>query len=174
MIQFDICNEVLPDIKSNQIFQFNIVLDNELLEEFALNLETKQSDNNIHYSNIGGWHSTTDLFKSSKHPEICKLQKTILNCADKILKKKSSINLSWVNINRKGHKNKNHSHGSRLAACYYVVTDNRGGEFLATDLGERLSPNPGTLLIFPGNMYHQVLPYTGNHHRISIACNIHQ
>ena len=45
-----------------------------------------------------------------------------------------------------------------------------GGEFVATCL--KIAPKPGMLLIFPGNMDHEVLKYKGVKPRISIACNI--
>lgn len=167
----DISDETLPDITNNEIFQFEIELDNKELEDVALNME--KTNNGVKYSNIGGWHSKNTLFESCKNKSIIQLHNVIINCASKILKKNPEIRYSWININRNGNKNKQHTHGKCLAACYYVLTDNKGGEFVASDLNIKILPSVGTLLMFHGKMKHEVLPYTGDHHRISIACNIY-
>ncbi len=171
VIKLNISDENLPDIGQNEIFQFELHLDNKEIEDVALNMEKAQDG--VKYSNIGGWHSNTDLFKSCKSNVICNLNDIITICASKILKKQPTIRTSWININRNGHKNNKHTHGKCLSACYYVVTDNEGGEFIASNLNIILTPSPGTLLMFHGRMKHEVLKYTGNHHRISIACNIY-
>lgn len=171
IIKLNIDDETLPDIDKDKIFQFELDIDNKEIENIALDME-KTSDG-VKYSNIGGWHSGVNLFNSCRAKSICNLKDAMLICANKILKKQPCIRISWININRNGHKNKKHTHGKCLSACYYVLTDNEGGEFIAPDLNIKLSPTPGTLLMFHGRMEHEVSSYTGNHHRISIACNIY-
>ncbi len=171
VIKLDVSDEILPNIANNEIFQLELNLDNEALENIALDMEEKHEG--VKYSNIGGWHSKNTLFEDCKNKSIIQLYKQITTCASKVLKKNPDIRYSWININRNGHKNRKHTHGQCLAACYYVITDDEGGEFVAPDLNVKLLPKAGTLLMFHGRVSHEVLEYTGDHHRISIACNIY-
>nr|QBK86838.1 MAG: putative 2OG-FeII oxygenase [Marseillevirus LCMAC103] len=170
VVKLDIKAETLPNLEKDEIFQFELDLDNKELENFALDLEKAQPG--VQRTNIGGWHSYMNLFQSGNR-FIQELHDEIIACTNKILKQETKIHGSWININRNGHKNRKHRHGSfHLAACYYVRTDEAGGEFVAPELGIQILPPVGTLLIFPGEMFHEVLAYTGRTHRISIACNI--
>lgn len=170
-IKLDIHSQSLPDIKPNQIFQFEIKdIDNDQLQSFALKLEQKE-DSGL-YSNVGGWHSPQTLFRVNHEDVICELQDRINTCAEKILKRKVNIRHAWININRKGNSNRNHKHPYALAACYYVTDSYSGGEFVCTETSTKIQPKSGMLLMFPGDLYHQVLPYQGDDTRISIACNI--
>lgn len=174
IIELDIHSDSLPNIKPNQVFQFKINdLNNDHLKKFALELEQTEEKWAIRYSNIGGWHSQIHLFKTYKNESLNALQESILTCTEKILNRKPTIVSSWININRKGNRNKSHMHECPLAACYYIASeDNHGGEFFMTGTPIKFTPEIGTLLIFPGNAYHEVLPYEGDKVRISLACNI--
>lgn len=103
--------------------------------------------------------------------------------------------IAWANINRRGHYHTVHNHpGSCWSGVYYVDTGGDAGpehprsgiidlldprpftEMVAVPgepYGQKLSirPEPGTLLIFPGFLYHFVHPFMGDGERISIAFN---
>ena len=151
-------------------------VDNACLTQFILALEQKEKSSWVG-SKRGGWHSTKKLFKRDEK-NLHQLRDIITNCAKKLLDRDITIKSSWANINRRDHYNVKHCHsGYSLAACYYVNTDvsrDAEGEFVASSGTESIknAPKPGMLLIFPGDMYHEVLKYKGNEPRISIACNI--
>lgn len=173
IIKLDIDCETLPSIKSTYIYQFQINdIDNDQLKRFALDLEQKESS--THSNNtIGGYHSSWKLFKDHSDDIICELRDRISACVKKILKRDGIIAHSWVNINRSGNSMKSHYHAIKLVVCYYVTSNkNLGGEFMITKTSLKIQPEAGMLLIFPGEMYHEVLPYEGNDVRVSIACNI--
>ncbi len=172
VVQLDINNETLPNASLLKIYQFEIKdIDNDQLKKFALDLEQKETT--LKSNNIGGYHSKWHLFRDHPVDIILQLQSIISNCTKKILKHNPFIIQSWVNINRYGHSIKNHHHAVPLVACYYVTNNEHfGGEFVIAKTTVKIQPKAGMLLVFPGEIFHEVLPYNGKDTRISIACNI--
>ena len=187
LVKLDIDKEFPSNLcqNKNSVFQFELTqIDNSRLVQFILELEKKKGKQ-LTATNRGGWHSDRQLFKHNKET-FQQLHDIIKKCIEKILNTDTAagthkvcvdIQHSWANINRKDHYNVKHKHGRiRLVACYYVSTDttkNAEGEFVAIYGNEsiKIFPKSGMLLIFPGNMYHEVLKYKGVKPRISIACN---
>ncbi len=155
------------------IYRFQLNIDNKKLAQFALDVE--KNENSIKSgNNVGGYHSSFMLFDNYPDNILIELHDQIVLCVNKIIKRDIKIVQSWVNINRNGHKMKRHNHSQvPIVACYYVTDyDNMGGELIITKTGEKIQPIGGQLLIFSGDLYHEVLSYTGDDVRISIACNI--
>ena len=172
IIELDINDEQLPNIERMQVFQFYTEeIDNHKLEQMALELEKKEKT--VFGSNVGGYHSKYDLFKNSSDIEVQKLNNLIIKTTGKILNKNTKISHSWVNISRKNNSNSDHKHNCALAVCYYITTSrDKTGEFMITKTKTKFLPKAGILLVFNGNMQHQVLPHISDDIRISIACNI--
>ncbi len=163
-------------------FQNNRIC-NELLE-----LEKDQKENEIvlKMSNKGGWHSSSDILK---YPSIKRLFRRLLPHIESYsqmqgLDKKYLTVTAWANINRKADSNVSHNHEDALfSGCYYLKAENNrelkngGISFFKKNENKNLmatfSPEPGDFLLFPSDMIHNVHPYHGEDHRVSIAFNIH-
>jgi len=184
IINLDIDDQTSIKINKNDILIFNLKLDNDQIKEYMLdwkNIHKKSLGGSV----IGGWHSPNILFDKIKKENksehsLLKLENIILNITNKIIKH-PKIGLSWGNISKKNCSNSNHVHRrTNLIACYYVnISENLGGELIINGILNnlrskpiRIKPKIGMLIIFSGNMYHQVSPYKGDDERISIVCNI--
>lgn len=160
-------------------------------------------------SNVGGWHSKSDLM-SWPEPPIATLRQWFVDGVNSVVQ--ASIDLTraggvnrpfggslqfvaWANVSRKGNYHRIHNHpGSSWSGVYYV---DAGQEVPAQPLSgvlELLDPRPftemvftpgepfgqkaiirpraGSMVIFPGWLYHFVNPYLGEGERISVAFNV--
>jgi uncharacterized protein (TIGR02466 family) len=175
----------LPDAKSK----------NRRLRKIIL--EREKADPGVRQSNVGGWHSTADLW-DWPNPEIRDLCGWVQRAAEDLAATISPVQPgdeirtepyggSWANVLRDGGYNKVHNHpGAVWSAVYYVASgdpypDPAGNgkfEFMDPRPGnvhggkEIVTPEPGLLMIFPAWLYHYVNPYHGEGERISIAWNL--
>lgn len=151
-------------------------------------------------SNVGGYHSDSNIFnqKSFKkysdiiHDEVEKCLSTILE------HNQFEITEGWVNINKKGDFNRTHVHPAvDLAAVFWIqVSGEETGSiefehpsvFAQSNLLDKVKPElsnnyyvtkirgiyprEGSLIIFPSNISHFVLPNHLDFDRISISFNI--
>lgn len=102
----------------------------------------------------------------------------------------------WINVLRHGAYHTVHTHpGASWAGVYYVTAGSSGDaegsgmiEFISTSAANvpyringkpieasrklRIVPSPGMLLLFPGTLWHGVLPYYGVSPRITLAFNV--
>ena len=152
-------------------------------------------------SNVGGWHSDSDLAKWDE-PAV----KTLFELIDSVVRRLSKIVTggeswgggvgykAWANVNRAGAYNKLHNHaGWHWSGVYYVdagaqdennpdsgiieLQDPRGLVSMlpmpGKPFGQTMSihPRSGQIVIFPSFLYHTVAPYTAAGERISIAFN---
>jgi len=173
----------------------NVMPLNSRLREIVLDVETR--DSGIQASNYGGWHSGADLL-DWPYQEVNTLATEFLKAGreltSSILPAGITGNLEvkfeggcWANVSREGNYNKVHNHpGSMWSGCYYVCTgapepepkfngwiefqDPRPGNIYGGK--ERVEPEAGMLLLFPGWLNHYVNPFIGAGERISIAFNL--
>ena len=153
-------------------------------------------------SNVGGWHSDTDIFNWPV-PEIQQLLGWVGGATKALMaattgQEKLSGELDawgWANVLYSGGYNTPHIHADSMwSGAYYVDTGEPEGddpnngiiEFMdprpAIDMVKvpgtpftgryRVAPQAGDLVMFPSWLYHFVNPYTGRTPRISIAFNI--
>ncbi len=160
-------------------------------------LAREKSDPGIQHSNVGGWHSSADLWEWQE-PEIRQLCAWVIAAAEDLtatmvqLRSGDEVRAipyggAWVNLLREGGYNKVHNHpGAVWSAVYYVsagepdpkIPGNGNFEFMDPRPGnihggkEVLPPEAGTLMVFPSWLYHYVNPYFGKGERISIAFNM--
>lgn len=165
-------------------------------------LARERADAGQRRSNVGGWHSESDLMRWPGEP-VAVLNRRILRLAAEATSqtlraaREARFNFgvtAWANVSRDGHYNTVHAHaGVHWAGVYYVATgepegddprngriefvDPRTGGFLRPPEGtfeesRVVTPEPGLMLIFPGWLKHFVHPFRGRGARISIAFNI--
>lgn len=160
-------------------------------------LEREKIDSGVRQSNVGGWHSTADLW-DWPNPEIRDLsnwvQKAVqdltasmypLQPGDEVVAE--PYGGAWANVLRDGGYNKVHNHpGAVWSAVYYIASGepyaeppgNGNFEFMDPRPGnihggkEIVTPEPGLLMVFPAWLYHYVNPYHGDGERISVAWNL--
>ena len=177
-------------------------------EEAAVNAALKKAiqakratSQGVHLSNVGGWHSESDLLKwpggavatlaswiqhgfrdmieQSCNPEFRLHMKTVLTC--------------WANVSSTGAYNVTHNHTPALfSGVYYVdpgelfeppsksgLLEFQDPRVLGGPVPSQafhppvlLRPKAGMMVIFPGWLMHFVHPYHGAGERISIAFNL--
>ena len=173
----------------------NILPINNKLRDIVL--ANEQQNSGINASNVGGWHSQADFFEW-EFPEVKLLAQECMaagfDLASTLVPAEAEGELkvkfqggSWANVLREGGYNKIHNHpGALLSGCYYVSVGNPDSdpefngwiEFQDPRPGnvhggkERVKPEVGMLLLFPGWLNHYVNPFRGEGERISIAFNI--
>ena len=154
-------------------------------------------------SNVGGWHSTTDMLDWAG-AAAAKLAETAVNMAKRMSHFDGAEPLwsirMWANVSPPGALNMSHAHpGVLWAAVYYVACGeaDSGGELYLEDprfpvpqmtypgfravgadgapqdVEHRIAPQRGDLILFPAWMRHGVRPYRGTGERISIAMNLY-
>ena len=160
-------------------------------------LQREKTDSGVNYSNVGGWHSTPDLW-DWPNPEVRELCDWVKRAAGDMtatvvpVRQGDEVRVephggAWANVLRHGGYNKVHNHpGPVWSAVYYVASGNpypepsgNGNfEFMDPRPGniyggkEVLRPEPGLLMVFPAWLYHYVNPLHGDGERISIAFNL--
>jgi uncharacterized protein (TIGR02466 family) len=165
-------------------------------------IRQKQADSpGVKKSNVGGWHSETDLLEWES-PGITALTAGIHSALKQYYAFVASKEVSefqmnvrgdaWANVNTTGASNKLHVHPSaNISGVYYVDAGNAVApdsgrlEFLdprnrpnmfetaGTDRNDWfcMAPKSGLLVLFPSWLYHAVTPYDGARDRVSIAFN---
>lgn len=151
----------------------------------------------IRASNVGGWHSEADMMNWPE-PEIRALCQAFLQAGRDATEaslppgiegeiKVAFYGGCWANVLGDGGYNKIHNHpGAVWSGCYYVSVgepepqpetngwiefqDPRPGNLHGAN--ERVKPEEGLMLLFPGWLNHFVNPFRGRGERISIAFNL--
>jgi uncharacterized protein (TIGR02466 family) len=172
---------------------------NPRLKEIVLARETRRP--RPVGSNIGGWQSDHDLMDwhepemdvFRRYLGMAVQEMTSATVRD-FPPEMDVIITGWANIARDGAYTRAHSHdGSIWSIIYYVCTDPpkpdrpqngmlgfidpRSGARTAPRMVEPFSyfldvqPEPGTMIVFPGWLLHEVHPYYGDDVRISLSAN---
>lgn len=87
----------------------------------------------------------------------------------------SPVTKIWVNKNSKGHRNEWHDHSPvKEVAVLYLLTPTESGDivFRKDGIEYSITPYPGLMLMFSGNLKHKVMPNNSDEYRISIAANL--
>ena len=152
-------------------------------------------------SNIGGWHSRTDLLNRPE-PAVAALTMWVIWGVSQMVdatagpgRFKGTLSVSaWATICRAGAYHAPHSHpDSAWSGVYYVdagtespdcpssgmleLLDPRAGAEAVSAPGDpygepiRIRPEAGLLVIFPSWLYHWVHPYAGRTERIAVSFN---
>jgi uncharacterized protein (TIGR02466 family) len=162
--------------------------------------EKRKQDGGVQKSNMGGWHSDATLMQWPEL-EFADLADTFRSAVSHMTVATSGITrfrlslqlTAWANINGPGAFNSSHIHpGNHWSGVLYVqvpdfssdpirqagqieFTDPRGPINMLQSPGQvsvfSHSPATGEILVFPSWLYHNVLPYSIDAERISIAFN---
>ncbi len=163
----------------------------------VMQLLENESDS-LSRSNIGGWHSNSQLHLRDDMAEIRQAFGTACRHCARVLafdfdNFELTINEMWLNRNGPGDLNKTHIHPhAMLSGAYYVkVPENSGKiEFLdpvlarvataypkaesrpVNAISAEYTPVEGFLVIFPSWLQHWVQPNRGDDDRVSISFNV--
>lgn len=167
-------------------------IDNQKILNECLQIQ-KNDPIGIKKSNRYGWHSN---FLSE---ELQDLQKEILNFAsycltDLKMNNSYSIEHFWINMNKKGQSNELHDHGCVLFGTYYVKCKSNGAPLILypeinhdrmrhilLDENQKeyvdsmkivYPPEEKKIVMWFGNMLHEVLENEDDDDRISVGFNI--
>ena len=95
--------------------------------------ERMRDEDGIYRSNVGGWHSNTQILKDPKFATYKQfLEKYVTKCFEKFAIDGSVIDISscWVNINGYDSANSLHNHpGCDVSGCLWVKSDPTTGAF---------------------------------------------
>lgn len=163
--------------------------------------EEKRRSPGLQKTNLGGWHSTTDLQsrENAAIEQFLRLLKPALNAwAEQFFTLSRPLDAEcwqielWANVNEHGHLNKAHNHFRKdiVAAGFYYVRypgEDLGGETVFINQQARptyvdcdiplktpewvVVPKNGRGYIFPSWMGHEVRLYRGQQSRVSLAFN---
>lgn len=135
-------------------------------------LRREAAGGGLDVANVGGWHSEPDVHV---WPEASELLGRIRQRAEAIGAGALRVH-AWANVMRKGAYVLAHRHGEAVwSGVYYVdAGDGAGGgvQFAKGGASCTLEPQRGLLLIFPGDLLHDVGEYRGDGVRISVAFNL--
>ncbi|HEY2786567.1 MAG TPA: TIGR02466 family protein [Fimbriiglobus sp.] len=173
---------------------------NHTLRNLILSHETIHASND--YANVGGWHSNGDLLEwpdpavATLKAWILEAVAHVTAVTTGGKGPAGMIRLTaWANVSRKGNYHRVHNHpSSNWSGVYYV---DAGGDASAHPLSgvlELCDPRPftemiptpgnpfgqraifraeaGSMILFPGWLYHFVNPFYGEGQRISVAFNV--
>ena len=161
-------------------------------------LKLRDGDEGLVRSNARGWHSSEDLHLSADDDLawlMARLKEVSIDCIEGFeagrAHGEAHILAAWANVNEYGAWNMPHMHlPAQWSGVFYVtmgddpeVAEDQEGGILFFDplpLGEifkrppyvAMSPQAGTMLLFPAYVNHMVAPYYGEAPRISIAFNL--
>lgn len=182
------------DIFSDFIASEILDVDQKLLEE---ELETiKENFPSTNRSNIGGYQSP--LFGSLgiavpyPYQQFDNLRTSVINFAQDYCSSKLNAMISptefcwWLNSNFYGHFNQIHNHKRcDLVGLYYLKAPPKSGELILvrndgsayTELFKyneyHLAPEEGRLYLFPGHLWHLVMPHESDEERVSVSFNLY-
>jgi uncharacterized protein (TIGR02466 family) len=159
-------------------------------------LDLKARDEGVKRSNVGGWHSSGDLFDTEDETMTALAEALLAAAAEMSYFRARAINPacsidvsfdgSWANVSRDGDFNKPHIHpGVLWSGVFYVDPGERAAEPPENGNIEFMDPRPsnhhagkhmlrpraGQVLVFPSWLCHYVNPFRGRGERISIAFN---
>jgi uncharacterized protein (TIGR02466 family) len=136
-------------------------------------LQKEKADRGIARSNVGGWHSQTDLFLWDADC-VRTLKDRVTSCALDMTKLVTTgegqrkINLQtdcWANVSRRGHYNSVHDHpGTTWSGVYYVSGGNPDNDAPLNGKLELLDPRIGVNVfgreegLFGGRYFVEPLP----------------
>ena len=160
--------------------------------------EQKKDGTGISKSNIKGWHSK-DFRLETKEPQnfinliLPSIEQVMVDMNWEKQKQKIRISNMWAIINTGGSANTRHQHGnSTISGAYYVRAPKNSGDIVFYDprpapvytypnaLSPNLlnaqingiSPNEGSLVLFPSYLDHSVNENLSNDERIVISFNL--
>lgn len=137
-------------------------------------LRHEQSGPGLEAANVGGFHSVPTLQDWPDAPSQSLLAHII--GAGRQLGMRAFQLQAWANVMRKGHYMRAHRHGQSVwSGVYYVrAGDGPGGriKFASGSHSCALQPRTGLMLIFPGELLHNVEVYLGEDTRISVGFNL--
>ena len=175
---------MLDDVKISNLSK---IINFKLLKKEILDYIEKHDSNGKEFaiSNRGGYQSNNLKLDS----EIILQEYQTINSLVSYL----GVDEYWINVNKRGHFNMPHDHGSTedTSGCVYVDVENgSGGEIVffkekvefskfekmilrgIENTEDYIVPEIGMSLIFPSDLKHAVLPHWAEQPRISIAYNI--
>ena len=175
----------------------NAVELNQYLEQKII--QWSQQNKGVSKTNVGGWHSTTDM---NRKEEYNVLTKELFNMQEEIFKKefltqKPVLGNMWANINYPGNSNRPHLHPNSLfSGVYWIKAPEKSGSLmlyeprpgvqctmpnrkegkLPPELWREVhyQPQAGTIVMFPAWLWHEVKPNESNDIRISVSFNFLQ
>ena len=162
-------------------------------------IQWSQQDKGEQKTNVGGWHSTTNMNKKEEYNPLTRelfiMQEEIYQ-KEKLSRKPVCGNM-WANINGPGNFNRPHIHPNSLfSGVYWVKTPQKSGNLMVYDprpgvqmtmpnrkKGElppelwrevHYEPKAGRCIMFPSWLWHEVKPNKSNDTRISVSFNFLQ
>ena len=183
------------------IYWYDLPNPNQFNENLIKNIEKwKETDQGEKKTNLGGWHSATDMhLKKEYEPlvkELNKFQEQI--CKEEGYAHPTFLSNMWANINHPGCSNETHVHPNcQWSGVYYIKTSEGCGDLILEDprpgyamtgaqqislsnLPLRLlrniayMPIAGRIIMFPSFLNHSVDINQSKEDRISVSFNFIQ
>jgi uncharacterized protein (TIGR02466 family) len=175
---------------------FNTI-QNDLLE-WIYDYQSKNQDNGVNLSNVGGWQSRSNFYREITFKPFLEYITTHIDSGvSNFLNSKTKLNNMWININRKNDYNVTHTHGGvDISGVFWIKTPQTSGSLIFESPNSFVQykiftnsnknflenyncfptygmiPNEGSIILFPSHLAHRVQTSFSNEDRISIAFNL--
>lgn len=167
-----------------------IGVDSTDLTSIEKDILTMSNDPSDHISNDGGWQSQDKHLHLVDHIINLHVKKYFRQLGNDSVN--YTITSQWANVNTPGSANIMHNHGDAdfSGIVYIKVPKNSGNLFLHnpyapvrnltavfpfaknSSTGHYVEVETGLVVLFPGNVFHQVLVNRSEENRISVAFNL--
>ena len=179
------------------VYAKDVNLDNDKISNDIV--KWSHTDKGVEKTNMGGWHSTTDMASKPEYESLVKeliiMQQEIYK--EELIERQPRLGNMWANINPKNAYNDWHVHPNCLfSGVYYSkanpnsgplkISDPRSGTQLVMPVRQnkklphdlwrevRVPPITGRIIMFPAWLWHKVEPNLSDDIRISVSFNFIQ
>ena len=154
-------------------YPFHDKIKSELLLVLEKYLDRQSRDSNV-YATMTEWRITSPQIERLKTYVVSELYKYLPNSMIKGENMDVLWRDFWANIYRKGDYAKSHHHKpSVFSFVYFLKTKWYDSPLVFTDFGEKIRPQEGRFVIFPGFIMHKVPKHRYNESRITLSGNLH-
>ena len=155
-------------------YPFHDKIKSELLLVLEKYLDRQSRDSNV-YATMTEWRITSPQIERLKTYVVSEIYKYLPNS---MVQKGENMDVLWrdfwANIYRKGDYDKRHHHKpSVFSFVYFLKTKWYDSPLVFTDFGEKIRPQEGRFVIFPGFIMHKVPKHRYNESRITLSGNLH-
>ncbi len=162
-----------PKIRSRiNVFDISNDIDAKFVEQSILDYKDKFPISN--QSNVQAWHSNWHI-----HHDTNAFDNLIKVVEDRVLNSLDQTNLrlvecveSWAIVYRKGNKTHRHKHSDQQYSAVYYAKAEKNATPLRFDDFLSITPKTGTLICFPGWLWHTVPELENDEERICMSFNL--
>ena len=158
-----------------KIEQWLYLLEYQFKDLSFVDILKKEIDNNVgvldYKTNVKGQMTKFDAFVNNEL--FTNLLRECLHVSNVLNIKNSRLTEAWGNILKKGGEVQAHRHNPAVISGILYLTEGGPGTHFS-EFNKTVEEKIGKIVFFSGSTLHQVLPYTLNKNRYTLAFNLHE